>query len=120
MFSGAVLVASLRTLGSSTGTVCVITGMVIMNTISSTNMTSTSGVVLISDMARSSSSAGGGANMPSNELIELAPRQLVLRMNVNYLRVTAAAGAPAGAAGRAGAAAGAPPKSTRAPLTRYE
>src|SRR5688500_16708135 len=98
MFSGAVLVASLRTLGNSTGMVCVITGMVIMNTISSTNMTSTSGVVLISDMAFSSSSEG--ANMPSNELITSCSDKERPRLRIvdqsgsqgrsHYLRVTAA------------------------------
>jgi hypothetical protein len=71
MFSGLVLVASLRTLGNSTGTVCVITGMVIMKTMSSTNITSTSGVVLMSDSARSSSSLPCGAFIDSNALIVL-------------------------------------------------
>jgi hypothetical protein len=48
-----------RTLGNSTGTVCVITGIVIMNTISNTNMTSTSGVVLIVEFSSASSPSAG-------------------------------------------------------------
>src|SRR4029078_2522943 len=79
-FSGLVCVARLRTFGSSSGTVCVITGIVIMNTISSTNMTSTSGVVLISDIARSSSCAGG-AFIAAYELISGSDERCALLAN---------------------------------------
>src|SRR5512138_3807121 len=57
MFSGFVSRISLRSFGSSTGIDVTTTGMVIRKMISSTSMTSTSGVVLIVEIA-SSSSAG--------------------------------------------------------------
>ena len=47
MFSGLVWVGWFTSCGSATGIVCVTTGMVIRKMISSTSMTSTSGVVLI-------------------------------------------------------------------------
>ena len=47
MFSGLVWVGMLTAFGTCTGTVLVITGMVIRKMISSTSMTSTSGVVLM-------------------------------------------------------------------------
>ena len=47
MFSGLVCVGMLTALGRSTFTVLVITGIVIRKMMSSTSMTSTSGVVLI-------------------------------------------------------------------------
>src|SRR5881394_997623 len=56
MFSGLVCVGRLRSFGSSTGTFCTTTGMVMRKMISSTSITSTSGVVLICEF-RSSSSA---------------------------------------------------------------
>src|SRR5438132_3168595 len=56
MFSGLVCVGRLRSRGSSTGTFWITTGMVIRKMISSTSITSTSGVVLICEF-RSSSSA---------------------------------------------------------------
>src|SRR3954470_19063851 len=56
MFSGLVWVTTLRSLGSSSVTFCTTTGMVIRKMISSTSITSTSGVVLIWEF-RSSSSA---------------------------------------------------------------
>src|SRR5579871_1070424 len=55
MFSGLVWVGMLTAFGTVTGTFLVMTGMVIRKMISSTNMTSTSGVVLISDMIPPSS-----------------------------------------------------------------
>src|ERR1051325_6158649 len=56
MFSGLVCVGTLRSLGSSSATFCTTTGMVMRKMISSTSITSTSGVVLICEF-RSSSSA---------------------------------------------------------------
>src|SRR5258708_4112464 len=56
MFSGLVCVGRLRSRGRSTGTFWITTGMVIRKMISSTSITSTSGVVLICEF-RSSSSA---------------------------------------------------------------
>src|SRR5438105_11532480 len=56
MFSGLVCVGRLRSFGSSTRTFCTTTGIVMRKMISSTNITSTSGVVLICEF-RSSSSA---------------------------------------------------------------
>src|SRR3954468_19904587 len=56
MFSGFVCVGRLRSRGRSTGTFCTTTGMVMRKMISSTSITSTSGVVLICEF-RSSSSA---------------------------------------------------------------
>src|SRR5436190_3517502 len=56
MFSGLVCVGRLRSYGSSNATFCTTTGMVMRNMISSTSITSTSGVVLICEF-RSSSSA---------------------------------------------------------------
>ena len=47
-FSGLVVVGTLVTVGSVSGTVWMTTGTVIRKMMSSTNMTSTSGVVLIS------------------------------------------------------------------------
>ncbi len=58
MFSGFVSRISLRSFGSSTGTVMRTTGTVIRKMISSTSMTSTSGVVLIVEIASSSSPSG--------------------------------------------------------------
>ena len=55
MFSGLVWRAMLVSFGSATGTVCVTTGMVIRKMISSTSITSTSGVVLIVETTSSSS-----------------------------------------------------------------
>src|SRR6267378_356237 len=57
MFSGLVLVGIFTAFGSVTGTVLVMIGMVIRKMISSTSMTSTSGVVLMSDMTPCSSSS---------------------------------------------------------------
>src|SRR4029079_15921879 len=79
-FSGLVCVARLRTFGSSSGTVCVITGIEIMNTISSTNMTSTCGAVVISDIACSSSGAGG-AFIAAYELISGSDERCALLAN---------------------------------------
>ena len=56
MFSGLVWVGMFAAFGRSTLTDCVITGMVIRKMISSTSMTSTSGVTLISEIDLSSSS----------------------------------------------------------------
>ena len=56
MFSGLVCVGMLAAFGRSTFTDCVITGIVIRKMISSTSITSTSGVMLISDIGLSSSS----------------------------------------------------------------
>src|SRR6266850_850952 len=56
MFSGLVCVGRLRSFGSSSATFCTTTGMVMRKMISSTSITSTSGVVLICEF-RSSSSA---------------------------------------------------------------
>src|SRR5882672_354736 len=56
MFSGLVWVGRLRSRGRSTGMFCTTTGMVIRKMMSSTSITSTSGVVLICEF-RSSSSA---------------------------------------------------------------
>src|ERR1019366_1835566 len=55
MFSGLVCRAMLVSLGSVTGTVCVTTGMVMRKMMSSTSITSTSGVVLIVETTSSSS-----------------------------------------------------------------
>src|SRR5262249_52055144 len=55
MFSGLVWVGMLTAFGSSTFTVLLITGMVIRKMISSTSMTSTSGVVLMEAIAPPSS-----------------------------------------------------------------
>src|SRR5580765_4367904 len=55
MFSGFVCRAMLVSFGSVIGTVCVTTGMVIRKMISSTSITSTSGVVLIAETTSSSS-----------------------------------------------------------------
>src|SRR5580658_5268922 len=55
MFSGLVCVGMLFALGTFLTTSLVMTGMVIRKMISNTNMTSTSGVVLISDMVPRSS-----------------------------------------------------------------
>src|SRR5260221_9097314 len=57
MFCGLVLVGIFTAFGSVTGTVLVMIGMVIRKMISSTSMTSTSGVVLMSDMMPCSSSS---------------------------------------------------------------
>src|SRR5712672_2060716 len=57
MFSGLVLVGIFTAFGNWTGTVLVMMGMVIRKMISSTSMTSTSGVVLISDMMPCSSAS---------------------------------------------------------------
>jgi len=56
MFSGFVSVASLEIVGSLSSIVFVTTGMVMRKMINSTNMTSTSGVVLIVELTASSSS----------------------------------------------------------------
>jgi hypothetical protein len=58
-FSGLVVVGRKRTLGSLTGTVCNTTGTVIRKMINNTSITSTSGVVLMSDMGTSSPSSAG-------------------------------------------------------------
>src|SRR6266513_1035697 len=58
MFSGLVCVGILTAFGRSTGTVLVITGIVMRKMISSTSMTSTSGVVLILAITLASSEAG--------------------------------------------------------------
>src|ERR1700722_16786298 len=55
MFSGLVWVGMLTALGTFTATFLVMTGIVIRKMINMTNMTSTSGVVLISDMVPCSS-----------------------------------------------------------------
>ncbi len=55
MFSGLVWRGRLTSFGSDSGTVCVTTGMVIKKMISSTSITSTSGVVLMLAMTSSSS-----------------------------------------------------------------
>ena len=55
---GLVLVGILAAFGRSTGTVLVTIGIVIMKMMSNTNMTSTSGVVLIAEIASSSPSDG--------------------------------------------------------------
>src|SRR3954470_23482566 len=55
MFSGLVCVGTLRSLGSSSPTFCTTTGMVMRKMISSTSITSTSGVVLICELSSSSS-----------------------------------------------------------------
>ena len=55
MFSGLVCVGRLRSFGSSSCTLCVTTGMVIRKMISSTSITSTSGVVLMVAFISSSS-----------------------------------------------------------------
>src|SRR6516164_7684708 len=55
MFSGLVCVGMLTAFGSCTGTVLVITGMVIRKMMSSTSITSTSGVVLMLAIAPPSS-----------------------------------------------------------------
>jgi hypothetical protein len=54
MFSGLVCVGTLRSFGSSTGTFCTTTGMVMRKMISITSITSTSGVVLIAAITSSS------------------------------------------------------------------
>ena len=54
MFSGFVCVGMFAAFGRSTFTDCVITGMVIRKMMSITSITSTSGVVLISDIGFSS------------------------------------------------------------------
>src|SRR6187551_3622552 len=56
MFSGLVIVGVLETLGRATGTVLITTGIVIRKIISITNITSTSGVVLIVELSWSSPS----------------------------------------------------------------
>src|SRR6516164_1630783 len=56
MFSGLVWVGMLTAFGSCTGTVLVITGMVIRKMMSSTSITSTSGVVLMLAIAPPASS----------------------------------------------------------------
>src|SRR5882762_6046094 len=55
MFSGLVCVGILTAFGRETGTVLVITGIVMRKMMSSTSMTSTSGVVLIFDITVTSS-----------------------------------------------------------------
>ena len=57
MFSGLVATAMFVSFGSDSWTVCVTTGIVIRKMISSTSITSTSGVVLIVEMASCSSSS---------------------------------------------------------------
>src|SRR5450432_4281924 len=59
MFSGLVSRTSLRSFGSCTGIAVVITGMVIRKMISSTSITSTSGVVLMAETTSSSSPLAG-------------------------------------------------------------
>src|SRR2546421_6717709 len=54
-FSGLVCVGTLRSLGSSTGMLWITTGMVMRKMMSSTSITSTSGVVLICELRSSSS-----------------------------------------------------------------
>src|SRR5437868_4491299 len=68
MFSGLVCVGRLRSFGNSTGTFCTTTGMVMRKMISSTSITSTSGVVLICEF-RSSSSAGPTCIAMSEHLV---------------------------------------------------
>src|ERR1700730_46389 len=58
MFSGLVRVAILTAFGRTTGTVLVITGIVMRKMMSSTSMTSTSGVVLILAITLGSSEPG--------------------------------------------------------------
>ena len=57
MFSGLVWFGMLRSFGSSTGTCWMIAGMVIRKMMSSTSITSTSGVVLMADITSCSASA---------------------------------------------------------------
>src|SRR5262245_48598188 len=57
MFSGLVCVGTLRSLGNVSWIDCVTTGMVIRKMISSTSITSTSGVVLMVEFICSSSSS---------------------------------------------------------------
>ena len=65
MFSGFVCVGTLRSFGSSIGTCWMTTGMVIRKMMSSTSITSTSGVVLMADITSwSSSSASWPTVMP--------------------------------------------------------
>ncbi len=63
MFSGLVWVGTLRSLGSSRGTVWVTTGMVMRKMMSSTSMTSTKGVVLMLDITSSSSPPSAGPRL---------------------------------------------------------
>ncbi len=59
MFSGLVCVGTLRSLGSVSWIDCVTTGIVIRKMISSTSITSTSGVVLMVEFIWSSASSSG-------------------------------------------------------------
>src|SRR6267378_3420587 len=70
MFSGLVCVGILTALGRSTGTVLLITGMVMRKMISSTSMTSTSGVVLMLDITVFSS------ELPPTLIDMVSPRAL--------------------------------------------
>src|SRR6267154_137076 len=70
MFSGLVCVGILTALGRSTGTVLLITGMVMRKMISSTSMTSTSGVVLMFDITVVSS------ELPPTLIDMVSPRAL--------------------------------------------
>src|SRR3954469_11878487 len=72
MFSGLVCVGRLRSRGRSTGTFCTTTGMVMRKMISSTSITSTSGVVLICEF-RSSSSACPTCIAMSGHLVGRVP-----------------------------------------------
>src|SRR5690242_2816799 len=69
MFSGFVCVGMLTALGSTTGTFLLITGIVIRKMISSTSMTSTSGVVLMAAMTVCSSSEPGPTLIDINQCL---------------------------------------------------
>src|SRR4030095_3008648 len=75
MFSGFVSRTSLRSFGSSTGIEVVTTGIVIRKMISSTSITSTSGVVLIADTTSSSSAWPTFIAMASRPRCDLRARQ---------------------------------------------
>src|SRR5262245_32224240 len=79
MFSGFVCVGMLTALGSTTGTFLLITGMVIRKMIRSTNMTSTSGVVLMAAMTVCSSPESGPTLIDINQCLASSPGLLAYR-----------------------------------------
>src|SRR5882724_2915431 len=85
MFSGLVCVGILTAFGRSTGTVLLITGMVMRKMISSTSMTSTSGVVLMLDITVFSS------ELPPTLIDMVSPHSLAERRRLGGRRTRTAA-----------------------------
>ena len=92
MFSGLVWRAMLVSFGSCTGTVCVTTGIVIRKMMSSTSITSTSGVVLMAETTSSSSpSRADGHGHGGSSGLSAAPARLHARAHQHAVQVGAEA-----------------------------